>query len=58
MKKITNDSQENMLLLSEIIEEYGLTGEQVLDIFTNWHGTQLCTQEFLENIMKCEGYEL
>ena len=58
MKKITSDSQENMLLLSEIIEEYGLTGEQVLNLFTNWHGTQLCTKEFLENTMECEGYEL
>lgn len=58
MKKLTNDSYENMLLLSEIIEEYELTGEQVLDIFTNWHGTQICTQEFLENIVECEGYAL
>ena len=58
MERITKDTYQNMILLSEIIEEYNLTGEQVLNLFTNWHGTQLCTKEFLENTMECEGYTL
>ena len=32
-----------------------LTGEQVLQAFTNWHGTQLLTDEFLEFCIE-EGY--
>jgi hypothetical protein len=32
-----------------------LTGEQVLQAFTNWHGMRLLTDEFLEFCME-EGY--
>jgi len=32
-----------------------LTGEQVLQAFTNWHGTQLLTDEFLGFCIE-EGY--
>ena len=46
MERITNDTYENMLLLLEIIEEYGLTGEEVLSLFTNWHGTQFARKNF------------
>jgi len=32
-----------------------LTGEQLLQAFTNWHGMQLLTDEFLEFCIE-EGY--
>ena len=32
-----------------------LTGEQVLQAFTDWHGMQLLTNEFYENCIE-EGY--
>ena len=32
-----------------------LTSEQVLQAFTDWHGLQLLTDEFLENCIE-EGY--
>ena len=32
-----------------------LTGEQVLQAFTDWHGMQLLTDEFLKNCIE-EGY--
>ena len=32
-----------------------LTGEQILRAFTDWHGMQLLTDEFLQNCME-EGY--
>ena len=27
-----------------------LTGEQVAQAFTDWHGTQLLTEEFMQNV--------
>lgn len=27
-----------------------LTGEQVADAFLNWHGTQLLTNDFMQNV--------
>ena len=27
-----------------------LTGEQVVQAFTNWHGTQILTEEFMQNV--------
>ena len=32
---------ENYNKFAEIIEDYGLTGEQVLDPLTNWNGTAI-----------------
>lgn len=31
-----------------------LTGEQVADAFIDWHGTQLLTEDFMQNV--CEEY--
>lgn len=40
----------------DIIERYELSGEQVLDIITDWHGTQIISDDFMENLKDCEGY--
>lgn len=37
------------------IEDNGISAEDVLSIFTNWHGLQLMTDEFIENL-PTEGY--
>ena len=42
----------------EIIETYSLTGEDVLRLVTDWHGLQLLTDEFMDNLKEVEGYEI
>lgn len=42
----------------EIINTYGLTGEDVLRLVTDWHGLQLLTDEFMDNLKEVEGYEI
>ena len=32
----------------DYINEYNLTGEQVLDLLTNYHGLQIMTNDFVE----------
>lgn len=58
MKKISNDTRENYNLLEELIESNGISGREVLDIFTDYFGLQLCSKDFMENLRDCEGYEL
>lgn len=38
-----------------IIVDYELSAQQVLSILTDWHGLQLISEEFMENLIK-EGY--
>lgn len=42
----------------EIIKTYALTGEEVLQLITDWHGLQLLTDEFMDNLKEVEGYEI
>lgn len=58
MKRITNDTSENYDLLAELIEKDNLSGKEVLDMFTDYFGLQLCSKDFIENLRDCEGYEL
>lgn len=58
MKRITNDTSENYDLLAELIEKDNLSGKEVLDMFTDYFGLQLCSKDFIENLGDCEGYEL
>ncbi len=55
--KITNDTSENANNLLEIIEEREMSGEEVFNLFTDWHGTGLVTREMCENIRDCEGFD-
>ena len=48
---------ENYNKFAEIIEEYGLTGEQVLEFLTNWNGTQIVDGGFIDYLRNVEGYE-
>ena len=54
--EIKNDSNKNYSSLCEIINERGLSGVDVLDLLTDWHGLQLCSREFCENLRDCEGF--
>lgn len=49
MIEISWDTITNMNTLYEIIDEYELTGREVADLFTCWHGAQLCDERFMEN---------
>ena len=46
-------TQEKQEKLWEVLSE--LTGEQVLRLFIQWHGTQLLTDGFLSHVI-AEGY--
>ena len=41
--------------LYEIVRENNMTNEEVINLFLNYHGTQLITDEFIEFI-EDEGY--
>ena len=56
--KITYDDNANSELLLSLINEENLSGEEVFNMFTDWHGTSLCTKDFMENLRDCEGYRL
>lgn len=54
--KITNTS-ENANNLLEIIKEREMSGEEVFNLFTDWHGSCLVTKEMCENLRDCEGFD-
>lgn len=43
-----NDTQRNYETLLEAIKTYNISAEELLDAFTNWHGLQLFSDEFME----------
>lgn len=52
--RISTDSIQNSDLLFEIILDNNLSGEQVFNLFVKWHGCQLCSKNFMENL-EAEG---
>ena len=57
MYKIVNDAIENGNNLYEIISDRGMSGEEVFNMFTDYHGMQLVTREMCENLRDCEGFD-
>ena len=47
----------NTEIFYKFLEEYNLTGEEVANLFTDYHGTQLLSDDFMENLVD-EGYEV
>lgn len=45
----------NYKKFEQLIEEYGLSAEEVLKLLTDWHGTQILSDDFMENLRECEG---
>ena len=43
-----NDTQKNYETLSEAIRENGISAEELLNAFTNWHGMQILSDDFME----------
>lgn len=42
----------------EIIRTYGISAEDLLGLITDWHGTQILSDDFMDNLQDCEGYGL
>jgi len=55
--KIVNDTIENANNLYEIITEREMSGEEVFNLFVDWHGKQLVTRQMCENLRDCEGFD-
>lgn len=51
-----NNYNENYDTLADLIDMELITSEQVLDLFTNWHGLQSLTDEFMEFVQDETGY--
>lgn len=49
-----NNTQKNYETLLEAIKENGISAEELLGAFTNWHGLQLIDDDFME-FLKDEG---
>lgn len=43
-----NDTQKNYETLSEVIKTNNISAEELLDAFTNWHGLQILSDDFME----------
>lgn len=52
--EISYDTIANRDTLYDFIQDYELTGIDVCKLFTYWHGTQLCTADFMDNIFRVE----
>lgn len=51
---VTNDPNENAEELRRLINEYYMDGEHVLDLFLNWHGTRLVSEDMMDDILRVE----
>lgn len=54
MYEPSNDSCDNYATMEQIINEYNLSGEEVLRYLTDWHGLQLLDYDFMDNLISCE----
>lgn len=45
-----NNYNKNYDTLADLVENYQLTAEQVLDIFIYWHGKESITSDFIDHV--------
>ena len=57
MARISNDKQVNLNLLYEMVEQNNISAVEVLDMITDWNGTDIWSKDFMENLRDVEGYE-
>ena len=57
MYKASVDTSENWDTMVELISEYNLDAENILQYLTDWHGLQLLDQNFMENLFEELGVE-
>lgn len=55
--KISKSCIENYDAVEELIDQYNLSGKEVLRLLTDWNGVQILDKEFMENLRDCEGYD-
>lgn len=48
--KYMNDTSKNYDILATMIDDLNLTAENILQAFTNYHGMQLMTDDFMQFI--------
>ena len=51
-------AQSNYDKMEKCIEDMNLSGKEVLDAITDWHGLQILSDELIENLRDCEGWQL
>lgn len=51
-------AKSNYDMVSDYIEEHSLSGIEVLNALVDWHGTEILSDEFIENQIQCEGWEM
>ena len=51
-------AQSNYDKLVKCIEDMDLSGKEVLDAITDWYGTQILSDGFIENLRDCEGWQI
>jgi hypothetical protein len=54
MYNASNDNSENYSTMEEIINDYNLSGIDVLNYLVDWHGLDLLSKDFMENLIDCE----
>lgn len=54
MYEASFNTSENYETMLDIIRDNGLSGEDVLQLLTDWHGLDLLSQDFMENLIDCE----
>lgn len=52
-----SDTSKNFTMLEEMIENNDLSGTDVLQLFTDYHGLDLIREDFME-FVEDEGYDL
>ena len=52
--EISRYTDENLETFSKLIEDYGMDGQDVLNILIAWHGTKLMSEEFMDNLLRVE----
>lgn len=43
-----NDTSKNYDILANMISDLNLSGDQILQLFTNYHGLQIMTDDFIQ----------
>ena len=57
MYKASVDTSENWVTMIELISEYNLDAEDILQYLTHWYGLQLLDSNFMENLFEELGFE-
>lgn len=52
--EVSNDSYDNSIEFIRFIKAEGLSGEEVLNLLLDWHGTALTSKAMMENLFTCE----